>query len=132
MLEKMGLMAIAEDTNHATYRWHLPYGFVANFGGKSFGLDDPTTRGRWLRALDDRSPNFWVMPKQQHGSLVLRNFKVTDHLENFCDGLSSSDRSLGLAVFGSDCPGLVLVSRNSFAIAHCGWRGIVAGIVRST
>lgn len=127
----MKMTAVAEDTNHATYRWRLPYGFVANFGGKSFRLDDPNIRGRWLRSLDDSSPNLWVMPKQQHGSLVLRDFKVTNHLENFCDGFAATDRSLGLAVFGSDCPGLVLVSPNSFAIAHCGWRGIVAGIVKS-
>jgi copper oxidase (laccase) domain-containing protein len=36
---------------------------------------------------------------------------------------------LGLAVFGSDCPGLILISPHAFAVAHCGWRGIAAGIV---
>ena len=125
------MMAKAADTDRATYSWHLPYGFVANFGGKSFGLDDPNTRGRWLRALEGKSPSSWVMPKQQHGAVVLRNFTVTDRLENFCDGLASNDRSLGIAVFSSDCPGLILVSQDSFAIAHCGWRGIAAGIVRN-
>lgn len=112
----------------STYTWRLPHGFIADSGGPAFDLEPSENRQRWLQGLTS-SPRRWVMPKQQHGNTVLTQFRVSPLLENRCDGLASDDFNLGLAVFGSDCPGLILVTPFSFAIAHCGWRGIAAGIV---
>jgi len=114
----------------STYTWRLPYGFVADIGGPAFDLEEPSIRHRWLASLSAPSKR-WVMPKQRHTPKVLSSFVVSDRLENFCDGLATSDASLGLGVFGSDCPGLILLSPKCFCVAHCGWRGIVAGIVKN-
>lgn len=119
-----------ENNLNCSFYWDLPYNYRCYFGGPKFNLEDPTIRKLWLKNLD-RNDKDWIMPKQQHSSLVLSELVISDKLENFCDGLVSSNKNLGLAVFGSDCPGLIILTKNRFGIAHCGWRGLANGIVEN-
>jgi len=110
-----------------TYHWKLTETTTVAFGGPEFDLVEKANRVNWLNQLDIKVAS-WVVPLQQHGGIVLDEFIVSSTMENKCDGLVSS-ANIGLAVLGSDCPGLVIVSDNCLGIAHCGWRGINSGIV---
>ncbi|WP_440857002.1 polyphenol oxidase family protein [Pseudomonas syringae] len=114
----------------ATYSWVLPFGFIAHFGGPAYDLESPTKRAVWLKSLP-HGPSSWVMPKQQHGPLVLTDFNVSEKLENFCDGLATNNMDIGLGVFGSDCPGVAVVAPDALGLAHCGWRGISKGVIEN-
>ena len=71
----------------------------------------------------------WIYPKQVHGKNIVEVNASTEP-NMVADGMICSDLSCGLAVFGGDCPGLVIKTNSDyFGIAHCGWRGTAAGIV---
>jgi len=114
----------------ATYSWKLPFGYSAHFGGPAYDLESPTNRALWLKSLP-HAPSSWVMPKQQHGPLVLTDLIISERLENFCDGLATKNMNIGLGVFGSDCPGVAVMAPDAFGLAHCGWRGISMGIIEN-
>ncbi len=45
------------------------------------------------------------------------------------DGLiAPTNQAIG--VFGCDCPPLVIATPQAYGVAHCGWRGTAAGMVR--
>jgi len=71
-----------------------------------------------------------VVPKQVHGSKVII---VSQNLpgDPVCDGLVSVEPGVGLGVTVADCIPLLAFNsgRGVVGIAHCGWRGIAAGIV---
>jgi copper oxidase (laccase) domain-containing protein len=124
----MGIRTVACEIGAASYRWELPFGFRARFGGPAFELEHPEVRARWLRDPVD-SPITWVLPKQQHGGVVRTDFRISDQLENRCDGLATAMPEMGLGVFGSDCPAIAVLSPDAYGLAHCGWRGFCSGIV---
>lgn len=72
----------------------------------------------------------WMFPKQVHGVQV-----VEACLESFplmeADALVSQNKNVGLAVFGGDCPGLIVDAGEIWGIAHCGWRGVAGGMVQT-
>lgn len=110
-------------------KWTLPHGIKVEMGGRHLNLIDRDARHQWLAKLDEDAR--WVLPKQSHGSVVVTEPIISDGLDNRCDGLVSTDPSVGLGVFGSDCPGVILATPDCIGIAHCGWRGIAAGIVKN-
>ncbi len=48
------------------------------------------------------------------------------------DALATVESGVALQVWTADCVPVVLVGPNAIAVAHAGWRGCVAGIVRHT
>ena len=72
----------------------------------------------------------WFIPKQVHGSDIVLVGEELSEIE--ADGLIGRKSSHGLAVFGGDCPALAIDTGTVYiGIAHCGWRGVVAGIVEN-
>lgn len=92
-------------------------------------LIDREKRYTWLRGLNPQLQ--WIMPKQLHGAAVISEPVISDDLVNRCDGLVSGNPTLGLAVFGSDCPSVIVAGPTVHGIAHCGWRGVAGGIVKN-
>jgi len=45
-----------------------------------------------------------------------------------CDALLTRERGIVLAVTTADCLPLILTAPGTVAVAHCGWRGTVAGL----
>lgn len=70
----------------------------------------------------------WIFPKQVHGTDVIRVDAQCQPLQE-ADAMICQDADLGLAVFGGDCPGLIVDAGDVWGIAHCGWRGVARGIV---
>jgi len=72
----------------------------------------------------------WFIPKQVHGREIVLLDEQPSATE--ADGVIGRKSSHGLAVFGGDCPALAMdTGTEYFGIAHCGWRGVVAGIVEN-
>jgi copper oxidase (laccase) domain-containing protein len=48
-----------------------------------------------------------------------------------CDGLVTSNPGIALAILGADCAPLLLADPIAGVVgaAHCGWKGLAAGIV---
>ncbi len=69
----------------------------------------------------------WATARQVHGATV---FDVSrPGPSGSGDGLVTGTQDLPLAVFTADCGGVVLEARRGVAVAHAGWRGVVAGVV---
>lgn len=72
-----------------------------------------------------------VVPDQIHGSSVF--YVDSDHLSRNlrCDGLVTQSQGVALGVTVADCIPLIAHDDQGriAGIAHCGWRGIAAGIV---
>lgn len=66
---------------------------------------------------------------QIHSSEIL---EFTDFKDYTCDGLTSLEPNLALAIRTADClPIFILEGERMFAL-HAGWRGLVGGIILST
>jgi copper oxidase (laccase) domain-containing protein len=63
--------------------------------------------------------------RQVHG----RSIRSVDEAGSEGDGLAGDGEAV--AVFGSDCPPLVIATGDALGAAHCGWRGTAAGIVQA-
>jgi polyphenol oxidase len=108
-----------------TLRWRLgpvqlAYSTVADGDQR-----DPLLRQTWQQSL---GISRGVVPRQVHGTVVV-DASDTQGLP-FADGVVSDDPILALGVYGADCPGLCLVAGPVMGVAHCGWRGVAAGIVQ--
>lgn len=80
------------------------------------------------------APRKVVIPVQVHGSRVVRAEGCGDPRETpTCDGLVTAERGVMIGVNTADCVPLVAVSEGArvVGVAHCGWRGIAAGVVES-
>jgi YfiH family protein len=75
-----------------------------------------------------RDPGRFAIGRQVHGSDVQINKEpAADVVE--ADAQLTTQRDLTALVLVADCFPLVLATRHAVAAVHCGWRGIVAGIV---
>lgn len=108
-------------------RWRLAHGAHAAFSSRADGdQHTPHHRQRFLQHLGLASA-CWL--RQVHGIDIL------DADDLHCpgrhgDGLVGTRSDYGLIAFGADCPAVALVTPAGIGIAHCGWRGTAAGIVR--
>jgi YfiH family protein len=84
-------------------------------------------RARVARALGFRA---LLTPSQVHGAAVAWVDGPLDAPPE-TDALATDRPGLLLGVLGADCPGVLVVdpARRAFAVAHSGWRGVVAGVV---
>ncbi len=81
-------------------------------------------RYAWLANL---TKHRCVIPKQIHGSLIV-DADDNERLAH-ADGVITKRSDLVIGVFGADCPGLIIDAGDVIGAAHCGWRGVAAGIV---
>ena len=86
---------------------------------------DPLLRQAWQQSL---GISRGVVPRHVHGTVVVDATDTQGLL--LADGVVSDDPTLALGVYGADCPGLCLVAGSVMGVAHCGWRGVAAGIVQ--
>ncbi|MGH8957546.1 MAG: polyphenol oxidase family protein [Acidimicrobiia bacterium] len=89
--------------------------------------DSRENRERFARRVG--APLQWAELHQIHGASVLEA-SGPGHLGNG-DALFTRERGLALAVFVADCVGLVVEANSGVGLAHAGWRGAAAGVVRS-
>ena len=88
---------------------------------------DPVARGRVSAELGISAD--WAFARQVHGGDVVRVDGPGDAGE--ADALWTTDEGLPLSVFTADCFGVVLHAAEAVGVAHCGWRGTVAGVARN-
>jgi hypothetical protein len=82
------------------------------------------------RRLVDRP---WTLTRQVHGASVARVDVPGGPRAEEADGLVATHGQAAIAVLGADCPLIGLASPEGlFAVAHAGWRGLVAGVVEAT
>jgi hypothetical protein len=90
----------------------------------------PDNRERIARSIGRRL----VSPLQVHGLRVAGAAEyVAGDPDAACDGLTLHpllDEGLAAALLFADCVPVVLYGEVDLAVAHAGWRGIVAGIVQ--
>lgn len=100
--------------------WRLAHGVrIACSLAAEGDLRTGALRRAWCAAYGLPEPR--VPARQLHGARILAEGE-----EDAGDGLVGEG---ALGVFGADCPGLVLAAPDALAVAHCGWRGVAAGIV---
>ena len=68
----------------------------------------------------------------RHGAQV--DFVSHGGIAAGCDGMVTTTPGLALMVLAADCVPVVLAdpAQGVIAVAHCGWRGLVAGIIDAT
>jgi YfiH family protein len=86
---------------------------------------EPTNRQKFAQRVGAK-PN-WAELQQVHGSRVLQ--VSTPGLWGEADAMFTSQQGLPLAVFGADCPTVLISSATAVGAAHSGWRGTAAGVV---
>ncbi len=74
----------------------------------------------------------WRAVRQVHGADVV----VADSLEGAdavdADAIVVTVPGLAASVYTADCAPVVLVAPDAVAVAHAGWRGLVAGVVQAS
>ncbi|MEK7412640.1 MAG: polyphenol oxidase family protein [Planctomycetota bacterium] len=110
-------------------RWALPFGVqVAMSTANDGDLRVLASRERWC---DHHAVPTPVVLRQIHGTHIIR----VDHQDQTArepragDGILAYGAGVSLAVFGADCPPLIVATPTCLGVAHCGWRGTAAGIV---
>lgn len=70
------------------------------------------------------------MVRQVHGARVVTLAGPSGPTAEEADALVATDPQAAVAVLGADCPLVGLASPEGlFAVAHAGWRGLLAGVV---
>ncbi|MFQ5557842.1 MAG: polyphenol oxidase family protein [Acidimicrobiales bacterium] len=84
------------------------------------------------RRRRDVAPGSWSWLRQVHGSRVVRVESAGDRAGAEADASATSSIGAVLVVQSADCAPVVLVNEGAIAVAHAGWRGLVAGVVART
>jgi YfiH family protein len=74
-------------------------------------------------------PDRWATVRQVHGATV--RLAVAPGVQGDADAMWTEDTGLPLAVYTADCFGIVMRSDRAVGVAHAGWRGAAAGVVRA-
>lgn len=106
------------------------------FPAAALGSEDEAARAEARALLGrtlDADPARMVWLRQVHGATV-HTVRRERGLRGEGDGLATVDRDAVLLVSVADCgPVLVWDTRGpAFAVAHAGWRGVVAGVIEAT
>ena len=76
-----------------------------------------------------------LSPPQEHGLRVMSASEwCAAGPDTPCDGLTmrpSRDRGLAPLLLFADCVPVILVGSDEMAVLHCGWRGLLAGMVQA-
>ena len=74
-------------------------------------------------------PGEWTWLHQVHGSDVVEVTEPGEHAGADADGSVTALHGVVLAVQTADCVPVVLVGSAAVGVAHCGWRGLVGGVL---
>lgn len=75
----------------------------------------------------------WTYLRQVHGAEVVTVSEPGGGCAAAADGAVSACRGAALAVLTADCAPVALASPEGiFAVAHAGWRGLLAGVIPAT
>ncbi|HYU56772.1 MAG TPA: polyphenol oxidase family protein [Actinomycetota bacterium] len=102
------------------------------------GDDSSRVRANRERVAEALGTGAFALGQQVHGARSARvgrtragaGFADRNDALPGTDSLSTAARGVSLAVLTADCVPVVLADRARVAVAHVGWRGLVAGIVR--
>ncbi len=74
-----------------------------------------------------------VYPEQVHGTDVVEVSVRDADVVHRADALWTRDQHVGCAILTADCLPVVLARRDGsmVGVAHCGWRGLAAGVLRA-
>jgi polyphenol oxidase len=96
----------------------------------SFVVGDADERVRTNRATAGAAiarDGPWSVTRQVHGcDVVAPSERIAD-----ADGLFTADPTRTLAVLSADCVLLLMTGPGGIAVAHAGWRGLVAGVIEN-
>ena len=97
--------------------------------GDHVGDDAAAVRENRTRLEAISAPCFFV--RQVHGSDVVEARADSRGVAHIADALWTRECNLAIAILTADCFPLLLASTSgsSVGLAHCGWRGLVAGVV---
>jgi hypothetical protein len=92
------------------------------------GRGPAAERAGVLRAIGEREPRSVSWLRQVHGARVV---DATPGFSGEADALGTARTGLALAVSTADCVPVVVATGDRVALAHAGWRGLVAGVLAS-
>lgn len=79
-------------------------------------------------------PRPWTVVRQVHGAAVVDAQNVTSTAQDApeADAVLTDRAGVPIAVQGADCAPIAFITNHGpIAVAHAGWRGLAAGVVRS-
>ncbi len=95
-----------------------------------FAVDgDPGSLERRRRGIVDRP---WTWLRQVHGGQVVVVTEPGEHAGTEADAAITMVPGAPLAISTADCVPLTLFGGGALAVAHVGWRGLMAGVVEAT
>lgn len=104
------------DANLAHHRAHVP----ATLAGARAAVGERTSS----------DPLAWHLMRQVHGAEVaLMDGAVRGAEARDVDAMVTTERDRPLVVLSADCMPIVVVGRRGLAVAHAGWRGLVADVL---
>ena len=71
------------------------------------------------------------LAKQVHGAEVLEVGRGSDPVAGVADVLTTSEREVTIGILTADCTPVIVAGGDRVAVAHAGWRGLVAGAVEA-
>lgn len=71
------------------------------------------------------------LAKQVHGAEVLDVGFGSDPVAGEADVLTTSERGVTVGILTADCTPVIVAGEGRVAVAHAGWRGLVAGAVEA-
>ena len=131
----MGLIALEVDGARVAFTDRHGGVSIAPYDTANLGFatgDDPNAvtenRRRVAHELGDaRHARGWAWVRQVHGAGVVD--VDTPGGGGDADALVTTGTDLSLVVLAADCAPIALVAGGAVAAVHCGWRGLLAGVV---
>lgn len=71
------------------------------------------------------------LAKQVHGADVLEVGRADATVAGEADALVTRERGVTIGILTADCTPVILAGSGIVAVAHAGWRGLVAGVVEA-
>jgi len=105
---------------------------TANLGFATGDDPDAVTENRRRVALElDDAPDArgWAWVRQVHGARVVEVGAPGGAGD--ADALVTAGTDVSLVVLAADCAPIALVADGAVAAVHCGWRGLVAGVLEA-
>jgi YfiH family protein len=147
-VENDGVRVLREEVGHAS----VVFGSrrrgesVGPYGSLNVGVgtgDDPavvaSNRSRLSGSIGVLSETV-VMARQVHGDQIIEHDERDPDMawargevpDRDADGHTTRLAGLPLAVITADCLPVAVVGKEGLGLAHCGWRGLAAGLARKT
>ena len=98
--------------------------------GPHVGDDPKDVAGNRERIRTHVAADAVVWAELEHGATVYRAVDSTPPPP--ADALVTTEAGIALAVTAADCATVALAGHGVIAVAHCGWRGLAAGVIPRT